>query len=361
MKIFEGKSPTEKKKIIAAIALGVLAVLALGYTFGGSLFGSKTKVSVSVSPSPSPSAAKTTDARPATSLPTQDEADFVYQTTEVVYNPGMFYAPDAGRNIFAFYEPPPKTPPIITPPVETPMKTPPPTPVPPQLISYITPQSVFAGQKGFLLEVNGEKFTADTRIIFNGGEIPTTYVSPQRLTSNIPSNFIASEGVRTIMARTPDGKFYSNQMMMNVQAPPTPQFQYIGAKLTARANNNTAYFQEQGKEKPFSARLNDLVAGRFKLISISSIEVVFEDVNLGFRHRLALYRPAAGQITSTRNDNPTFQNQPYPTTPIYNTEIPGIPNNIPRYNPNNTNTAPLNNPQKQQQKQLDDEDDDGPN
>lgn len=361
MKIFEGKNPTEKKKMIAAIVLGVLAVLALAYAFGGSFFGSKTKVSVSVSPSPSPSAAKKADAPQVTSLPTQDEAEFIYQTTEVVYNPGMFYAPDAGRNIFAFYEPPPKTPPIPTPYQEVTPKPVTPTPMPPQLISYISPQSMFAGQRGFLLEVNGDKFTAETRIVFNGGEIPTTYVSPQKLTANIPSNFISGEGVRTIMTRTPDAKLYSNQVMLTVQAPPSPQFQYIGAKLTARANNNTAYFQEQGKERPFSARLNDLVAGRFKLISISSIEVVFEDVNLGFRHRLSLYRPAAGQgTTSTRTDNPNFPNQPYPTTPVYNTEIPGIPNNIPRYNPNPNNSNTLQ-PQKQQQKQLDDDDDDGDN
>jgi small neutral amino acid transporter SnatA (MarC family) len=53
MKLLEGKSPTERNKIIAAITLGVMAVLALGYTFGGSFFGSR-KVSVTVTASPTP-------------------------------------------------------------------------------------------------------------------------------------------------------------------------------------------------------------------------------------------------------------------------------------------------------------------
>ena len=59
----------------------------------------------------------------------------------------------------------------------------------------------------------------------------------------------------------------------------------IGRK---RYNNDTAYFLETGKTTPFGARLNDIVGGRFRLIDISSAEVVFEDVNLGFRHRLAI-------------------------------------------------------------------------
>lgn len=286
---------------------------------------------------------------------------FDYATTLV---PRPFVPPGAepGRNIFAFYEPPPKTPysPTPIPPVE--IKTPTPTPLPPQLIGYISPSSIFAGQKGFLLEINGDKFTADTRIIFNGTEVPTTFVGPQRLTANIPAHFIAGEGSKTIMVRTSDGKLYSNQTMLSVQAPPTPQFQYIGAKLAARANNNTAYFQEPGTDKkPFSARLNDIVGGRFRVVSISSAEVVFEDDKLGFKHRLPLYRPQAPAINNTRNEttNPSFPNPNYPTYPTYNTSIPGIPDNIPRYNPTNTNTSPIQ--QKQQQKMQQDDDDDGDN
>jgi hypothetical protein len=373
MKIFEGKSPGERNKIIAALVLGVMALFALTYTFGGMFFGGKKTVTVSVSPTPTASPSANRGDTQITGLPSQAQVDLEYVNTPVAYNPNSFYAPDAGRNIFAFYEPPPPTPYSPTPlPTPTPYieVTPVPKPPAPQKIGFFSPQSVYAGSKGFLLEINGENFTPDTRIIFSGSELPTTYVSPQRLTANIPSNFIAGEGQRFIMTRTPDGKLYSDQFSMNVLAPPTPQFQYIGAKLAQRENNNTAYLQEQGKDKPFGARLNDVVGGRFRVMSISSAEIVFEDVNLGFRHRLSLYRPSPGQTTGGRtetqnnpgyiNPNTNNPNNPGYQNPVYtNSDIPGIPNNIPRYNPNNSNTSPL--LQQQPKQKTEDEDNDRDN
>jgi hypothetical protein len=367
MKLFEGKSPAERNKIIAAGVLGAMALLSLVYTFGGGLFGGR-KVSVTVSATPTPTASPRRN-RETASIPTVEEENFVYTTTPVNYEPGRFYAPDAGRNIFAFYEPPVPTPysPTPTPPpvIEVP-KTPPPTPTPPLMVGFVTPQSVYAGAQSFRLEVNGDKFTPDSLIYLNGNQLPTTFVSPQQLVAEVPSNFIAGAGSLQIMVRTPDGRLYSNQMMLNVQAPPVPQFQYIGMIARQRFNNDTAYFQEQGKPTPISARLNDVVGGRFRLKSISAGETIFEDVNLGFKHRLALYRPAPGQTAGSTNPNQTItgpgrpnrgfdQNNPNipnnPNTPIYIQpgEIPGIPGNIQIYQP----TPPP--PQKKDQ----DEDDDG--
>ncbi len=372
MKIFEGKSPTERNKIIAAMVLGTAALLVFAYTFGGMYFGGKTTtVSVKTSPKETTTISPNANANQITNLPTQEEMDFQYGTQPVVYVSAP-YAPDAGRNIFAFYEPPPPTPysptpfPVITP---EPIKTPVPTPLPPQTIGFVSPQSVYSGSKTFLLEVNGDKFTPDTRIIFSGNEIPTTYVNPQRLTANIATNFITGEGQRFVMTRTPDGKLYSNQVSINVQAAPTPQFQYIGMLGRQKYNNDTAYFQEQGKTLPFRARLNDVVAGRFRLMSISSAEVVFEDVNLGFRHKIALYRPAPGGSTNnssrTENNPNNFNPNNYNPTvvnPTFNTEIPGIPNNIPRYNPSNSNVSPIQQQQQQKIPQKTEEDDeDGDN
>ncbi|MCY7348483.1 MAG: hypothetical protein LH614_20000 [Pyrinomonadaceae bacterium] len=367
MKLFEGKSPAERNKIIAASVLGVMALLALTYTFGGSLFGGR-KVSVTVSASPTPTASPRRTSYTA-ALPTTEEENFQYTTTPVNYTPSSFYAPDAGRNIFAFYEPPPPTPYSPTPvppqkPVEIP--TPTQTPVPPLLVGFVTPQSVFAGSKTFRLEVNGDKFTPESLIFLNGNQLPTTFISPQKLVADVPSNFIAGAGAIQILVRTADGGLYSNQVSLNVQAPPVPQFQYIGMIARQRYNNDTAYFQEQGKPLPLGARLNDVVGGRFRLMSISASETIFEDVNLGFKHRLALYRPTVGQSAGSnpvQNQDPTLispgrfpnkggfnpnnPNSPNISTP-YNVqpgEIPGIPGNIPIYNP----TPPPN---------KDDEDDD---
>lgn len=381
MKIFEGKSPAERNKLIAAIALGVMALLALTYTFGGMFFSSKkTTVAVSTSPTPTPkTSAPKGDTQNAT-LPSQDEVNFQYETTPVV-SPGNFYAPDAGRNIFAFYEPPPPTP-YVTPvaPVKTPTPIPPPvpTPTPPILIGYVTPQSVYSGSKTFRLEVSGDKFTPDSVILFNGSQLPTTFISPQKLVADIPANLIAGEGARIITVVAPGGQ-YSNNISLNVQAPPTPTFKYIGMIARKRFNNDTAYFDE-GKQTPLSGRLNDVFGGRFRLISISAEETIFEDTTLGFKHKLPLYRPEPGTSASSggtnpnnpglisptgiplrgeRNlynnpNNPNQNNQVQPTYVPPQGEIPGIPNSIPRYNPTPQN--------QQQQKKVDvDDDDDGDN
>lgn len=348
------------------MVLGVLSLFSLWLAFGGSVFSSKPNVTVTVSPTPRPSASP--GARnDELAMPTANELDSLYQTIPVVYNAGAFNAPDAGRNIFAFYEPPVPTPPLPivqifrTP---TPLPTPSPTPRPPFDINVLLPQSVYAGGKGFRLEVIGAKFTPESRIYFAGAELPTTFVSPEKLIADVPANFIAIEGDKQIIVQTPDGKFYSNQFMLSVQEPPRPEFQYIGMIARRGFNNDTAYFQEQNKPTPFGARLNDVVAGRFRVFSISANEIILEDVSLGFKHKLPLYRPSPGQTAAApppgrRGGNPQgiptdggFQ--PYnPNAPtIQQQDIPGIPNNIPRYVPPPQRTpAP--------QKDLDDEDGDG--
>lgn len=345
MKIFQGKSPTERNKIIAALVLGGLALFAIGYNVIGFFPSRKTSVTVSTSPTPKASLSPTLGNTQQTtvSLPTEEESEFIYTTTPVNYRREMFYAPDAGRNIFAFYEPAPPTPYSPTPYIITPtpvIPTPTPLPPPPLTVSFIMPQSVYAGSKTFRLEVNGDKFTPASIIIFGGNQLPTTFVSPQKLVADVPSNFFAGAGSISIEVRTPDGLLYSNQAQLIVQAPPVPQFQYIGAKLSQRNNNNTAYFREQGKPE-FGARLNDIINGRFRLASISSSEVVFEDVTLGFKHRLALYRPRPGDpnqtnpnVQTTNPYTPTFPPQNFPGNP------PGIPGVLQPYIPNNSNTVP---------------------
>jgi hypothetical protein len=296
-------------------------------------------------------------------MPSREDVISEYTTTPIFYNASSFYAPDAGRNIFAFYEPPPPTPyqtpiEIFKPPA--PPATPIPTPVPEFLVGFVTPQSVYAGSKSFRMEISGDKFTPDSLIYLNGSQLPTTFVSPQRLVADVPSNMIASAGAIQIIVRTPDGRLYSNPVMINVQAPPRPSFQYIGMIARKRFNNDTAYFQEKGKETPIGARLNDVVGGRFRIASISAGEVVLEDVNLGFRHKLALYRPAPGQTAAATGGNPNRNDQNdgmySPFNPGTYTapagDIPGIPSNIPRYVP------PQPQPKPSKTVSNDDEDDD---
>ena len=213
MKLFEGKTPTERNKIIAAAVLGVLCLFVLYYTFGRGLIGGSaattTTFKVSTTPKPSPKA-NADDFK----LPTKGEQDFEYATTAIDYRRGSFFAPDAGRNIFAFYEPPPPckgagcpTPyvPLVVP------KPPTPSPTPLIFITFITPQSIYSGSKSFRLEINGERFTPDARIYFSQNELPTMFINAQKLVADVPANFIAGEGARQIIVQTPDGRAYSNQ------------------------------------------------------------------------------------------------------------------------------------------------------
>jgi hypothetical protein len=357
--LFEGKSPAERNKLIAAIVLGSLAVIALGYTLSGVFFPPKRTINITTSATPTP---KTSTGGDVVSDNSLSDPTNIYESMPVAYNPGNFSSPDAGRNIFAFYEPPVYLPtpiPIVQPQPTKATPTPyvPPAATPIQYtvnLGFMNTSSVFAGSKGFRLEVNGDKFTPETAIYFNGSMLPTTFISPQRLTAEISSNLIMNAGNIQIDVHSPDGKLFSNPMILAVNAPPRPQFQYIGMIARSRYNNDTAYLMEQGKPTPTSARLNDTVGGRFKMSSISSAEVVVEDRELGFKYRLALERPKAGQTSggkgqpqSNPQNPPGFPPGTFPNYQPPQGEIPGIPNNIPRYVP----------PQNQDNK--DDEDDDG--
>lgn len=334
MNLFAGKTKQERNKIIAAGVLGVLAIFALFLAFGPTL-RSGTAVAVSVSTTPKPTASVKAAPPNNFDVPTQEQQSFDYITTPVVYTGGNAYAPDTGRNIFAFYEPPPPCRGCPTPIAPIAVKTPTPAPPPPIILASLNPQSVYAGTGAFRLEVNGDKFEPSMHIYFNQSEIPTNFVSAQRLTADIPANFIAGEGSRQVIVQTPDGKKYSNQFLLSVQAPPKPQFQYVGMISRKRYNNDTAYFQEQGKQTPTGARLNDVVGGRFRLVSISAAEAVFQDVDLGFKHRVLLYRPAPGTASTGSPNDGTY-------VPPFNPNFPNYqpPQNIPRYVPPNPPRTP---------------------
>ncbi|CAN5372926.1 hypothetical protein BH10ACI1_BH10ACI1_18710 [soil metagenome] len=356
MKIFEGKSPTERNKIIAATVLGVMALFVLTYTFGGSFFGSKTKINVKISPSPKPSASPSG----ATTVSTisQEEADFAYSTTPVYYNQNTLFAPEPGRNIFAFYEPPPPTPYSPTPlPTPTPVKieTPVPTPTPPLTVFTAASQkgAIYAGETGIRIDVTGDKFTPDSQIYINGVAVPTTFLGASNLTADIPSNYTANPVTLFITVQTPDRKFYSNQISLTIQPQPKPGFQYIGAVLRKGNNNNTAYIKEGNDLK--NVRLNDLI-GRFQVVSISAKEIVVKDSALGFVHRVPISN-SSGQTVNTQNNpnNPTVNNQTQQNC------IPGITCDN-QNNPINQNNRTLQQQQQlKQQQQQKDEDDDGDN
>ncbi len=344
MKVMQSNSKTEKYKLIAAIALGVIAVGSIVFLFfGDSFFGSSTasnKNGNTAKSSPTPS-------RNNSTVQTQnEEAETLAAIIEpIVYNPSTPPAVNGGRNIFDIYIPPPPTPtPIV-------MVTPTPPPPPPLTLTGIQPANVYARTPtDFTVQVFGDKFTPETRISFDNNDLPTKFISPQQLTAVVPASLIYTDGGRQIMARTPDGRLYSNYGTMNVMVPPMPNYLYVGLIGDKRFKDDIAILRDKSNDKDvFSIKLGQVVKekteNRFKVISISERELILIDKTLNIKH-IVPYMTDSKAVGGNAGGNYPPGFQPNPRV-VPQGEIPGIPSNIPRYQP--------------PQPKKDDDDDDDPN
>jgi hypothetical protein len=291
MPLLEGKTPSERKKTIAAILLGGLALVSLGYMFLGSSASSGPQAGAKPSPKRSPVTA---------SVVTPDQVRQEFTPTVLVASSVTPSLPEAGRNIFAFYVPPTPTPT----PVPTPIPTP--TPVPPNVVlASISPVNVFAHTGEFTMDITGDKFTPETRVYMGGGELPTRFVSPQQLSTNVPAQLLSFEGAREIEVRSRDGKLFSNKATLNVMPAPVPSFVLIGVTLR-RGSNDTAILKEKSGKELLTVQRGDILAGRFRVTSISAREVTLTDTTLKLKHPL----PLVGD-----NSNPGAQGQRYTPPP----------------------------------------------
>ena len=269
MALFEGKTPAERNKMIAAVVLPLLALVFVYNMLSGPSHPSST------TPTPTPKATKPglrANGQPDASAPA-DLADA--PPMPVIYEPVAYGGAEAGRNIFAFYVKP-TPPPGAT---NTPEPTPPPPP--PIALGGLAPQSVFARTAGFTLQLTGDQFGPADRVYIDGQEVPTQYKSVQQLSANVPAAIIAVPGQRVIMVHTPDGKLFSNQATLTVMEPPKPTYTYVGFLRRKRPGVNTAVLKD-GKGELHSVIQGDLVEGRFRVTDISErgVEVVDKDLNI---------------------------------------------------------------------------------
>ncbi len=280
MRLFDPNNPNEKKKLIAAAVLGLVAIVVLGYVFFGGSSPKPTNSTVVARPSQTP--------RPGTApSPVEAPPDdpTIYQP--VVYNPVVAAVSDANRNIFSYYEPPPSTPkPVI-------VQTPTPTPTPPLLASSLTPSTVYAGTPAdFSLQLVGDKFTPAVRIIVDGRELTTRFINAQQLFATVPAAMITNAGTRQVMARTNDGRLYSNTVSLNVTPAPTPNFNYVGIIGKPRFND-TAVLQDKSSKELINVQRGESVGGRFRVVSISEKEVRLIDTVLKIPHKLTFSNDAS--------------------------------------------------------------------
>jgi hypothetical protein len=268
MKFFDPNNPNEKKKMIAAGALGLVALIVLGYVFFG---GSSTKPSSKpIAGGPSPAVKPGISPEPL--VETDNNCTYCQP---ISYNGTIPAVNEANRNIFAYYIPPsptPKPPPILP--------TPTPPPPPPLTARSLSPSNVYARTPGdFSLQVNGDKFTPAVRIFIDGRDLPTRFINAQQLFTTVPANLIANPGVRQVEVRTPDRTLYSNIISLNVTPAPVPNFAYVGLIAKPRYND-TAVLQDKSSKDFINVQRGDAVGTRFKVVSISEREIKLIDTNL---------------------------------------------------------------------------------
>jgi hypothetical protein len=284
MPVVELNKPGEKKKLIIAAVLGLVAILFLWWTFigfGRSSSGSRATVRPpTTTPSPQRGASPNNN-QPGNNAAAGLALDFSkYAAVEFV--PSSYNAPEAKRNIFAYYVPPVR--PTPAPKVEQQ-----PTPPPPSiLLASVSPANAYARTGDFKLEAAGDKFTGDSRIYVDGRELPTTFTSPQQLSTTVPASFITTPGARQIMVRTPDNRLFSNVLALSVAAPPLPQYTYVGIISPITRVGDTALVQDKSNKSIVGVQRGELLGNRFRVTSISDKELVLMDATLKIQHKLAM-------------------------------------------------------------------------
>jgi len=275
-------NPSERKKLILAAALGVVAIIVLWWAFigfGGNSGAQPTQRTAAIPPPPPGSRAGSNATKPQPS--TETTSDLLAQLEPVSYQQAPINVPEAKRNIFAYFEPPP------TPSKTTDTSTPTPTPTPPVMLATVAPSNVYARTGDFTLEVTGDKFSPELRIVVDNRELTTKYQSAQQVSAVVPAALISTPGQRQVMVRSPDGRLYSNPSGFSVSPPPTPNYSYIGI-IGDKHYVDIALLQDRSNKELLNVQRGDVLSGRFRVTSISEKELVLTDTTLKIKHTLAM-------------------------------------------------------------------------
>jgi hypothetical protein len=264
---------TEKRKQILLGGLLLVLFGAVYYQFFSG--GNKTQVNRSVAargratPTPTP-----TQRAGDRKVPTISEPlDLASMTDRTGSGDGT------GRNIFIY--------PTPTPPPTPKPAAPTPTPVPPPITLFsANPGTVFARSPEFNLAVFGEKIPQDGKILINGREFPTTFVSARELRARITGDAIRSTGSLGILVRSSsDAKLYSNQLPLNVSEPPAPLYRYIG-RIEKRTGTIAVLKAQNDEQQVFNVSRDSVFGGRWKVISITPQRIVLEDTTIKVTHTI---------------------------------------------------------------------------
>lgn len=283
MQSIDLSKPGEKKKLVGAAVLGVVAIGVLYWVLIG--FDSGTPTTPRPGPASPSSAQRPAQATQPTTRQGETAAADVKDLAAfrpIVYEQSSYNAPEARRNIFAYFVPP--EPEVKAPSTPTPVPTPPPG----VLLASVSPSNVYARTADFKLELAGDKFAPNMRIYVDGRELPTSYKNPQQVSTTVPAAFIAAPGARQVMVRTPDNKLFSNSMQINVADPPKPNYVYVGIIGRQNRVDDVALVQERNNKNIINVLRGDILSGRFRVTSISEKELVLTDTTLKIKHTIGM-------------------------------------------------------------------------
>ena len=279
MQMSDIKNPEERNKLILAIVLGLVAIVFLWWAIFG--FSSSPKPTAKTTNSNSIPGPGSRRASPVSSAQSANEIKSapLEQLRPIVLSTYQPSVPEAQRNIFIYYEKPLPLKAVVVPTVT-------PTPTPPLLLAGMQPSNVFARTEDFTLAVSGDKFEPGVRIVVEGRDLTTHFTNRQQLSATVPAAMIANPGVKQVLVKSPNGTLYSNSLSLNISAPPTPNYSYVGIIGTRRSYADTAILQDKNNREVLNVQRGDVLAGRFRLTSISEKELVFVDTNLKIKHTL---------------------------------------------------------------------------
>ena len=274
-------NPSERKKVILAAFLGVVALVVLWWAFIGFGSNSNNQPARKAGATPPPGPASRTVNSATRNASEAETVELLAQLEPVSYQQATFAVPEPRRNIFVYSEKPP------TPAAAATTPTPTPTPTPPVMLAAVAPSNVYARTGDFTLEITGDKFSPELRVVVDGRELSTKYQSPQQLSAVVPATLITAPGQRQVVLRSADGRLYSNPSGFTVAAPPTPNYSYIGI-IGDKHYVDIALLQDKNNKELLNVQRGDVLSGRFRVTSISEKEIVLTDTNLKIKHSLAM-------------------------------------------------------------------------
>lgn len=112
-------------------------------------------------------------------------------------------------------------------------------------ISHLDPATVVEDDPAFTLNVHGTGFTPACRILWNGEEQATQYLQPDRISMDVPAEYVAHSRRVTIVVHDPVSGESSNAMVLPVTDNPATA---MGRKFRSDLNNTGVY--DDGGRRP---------------------------------------------------------------------------------------------------------------